>query len=166
MPLRYFRLVTSLIAACQVKWGLIQTDLVLRNTLVFLRHCLYRFGDPATFLLISRLFSTNCHDDAGENPLAAVLQHFGFGFFLFGHGRDRLKGAPIRLHDIGLAPLNRVGVAKQPFILSANFNKGKVGREFRGDVRRARAVLRSAPSVPCSRARWERGEEGGLLIPP
>ena len=58
-------------------------------------------------------------------------------------GTGSSKGAPIRLHDIGLAPLNRVGVAKQPFILSGNFNKGKVGREFRGDVRRA--VLSSVP---------------------
>ena len=129
-----------------------------------MRHCLYRFGDPTAFLLINSLFSTNCDDDAKEdrdtrtreNPLAAVLQHFGSGFFLLGHGRDRLTGAPIRLHDIGLAPLNRVGVAKQPFILSANFNKGKVGREFRGDVSRARAVLSFvSPLFPS-----ERGEGG------
>ena len=67
VPLRYFRLVTSLIAACQVKWGPIRSEVVLRNTPIFLRHCLYRFGDPAAFLLINSLFSTNCDDDAKED---------------------------------------------------------------------------------------------------
>ena len=72
-------------------------------------------------------------------------------------------GALIRRHDIGLAPLNRVGVAKQPFILSANFNKGKVGREYRGDVRRA--VLSSVP-LPRSLVPGREGRErAGCLFP-
>ena len=121
-------------------------------------------GTPPLFCSSTAYFrltamTTPRRTDEGE-PAGCRFTTLWLRLFLLGHGRgrDRLTGALIRRHDIGLAPLNRVGVAKQPFILSANFNKGKVGREYRGDVRRA--VLSSVP-LPRSLVPGREGRERG-----
>ena len=54
----------------------------------------------------------------GGQPAGCRFTTLWLRLFLLGHGRaGGLTAAPIRLHDIGLAPLNRVGGAKQQFIL-------------------------------------------------
>ena len=124
VPLRYFRLVTSLISACQV--GPPSNPTSSFGTLPF--SCAIVFivsGTPPRFCSSTAYFRLTAMTTPrrtgtrgrGRTRWLPFYNTLALAFFLLGHGRDRIKGAPIRLHDIGLAPFNRgVGVTKQPFI--------------------------------------------------